>query len=1643
MASTAESLSAASRGDHHEHPHHDHDHDIDATARILTAKYLERNSGKKDLILRLRKVVEVLRDDDTVEPDSVEFPGLAALCQQLVQYVDHRDKLVRLYTISACMELFTVYAPDAPWSTEETLEIFRQTIRQLANLAHTTNPANPHYADYARILDLLAKVKIGVILVEMTKDEECKGEALPVLADLFRTLLQSVRTEHPPDIAEMIQTTICGCFEEFHDGIMLPIPLIDELLVCIGQGPRVLVINPQKAAAHLEAAPKQQKKHLPLHHVEQTNPSFIVASAIIRTSVDRLSTPIAALLNGLLNNDARWVSESAISTQLVKQIAKPQTQDQNSQADVYNIIYELHRVAPTILTTVVGTLTNFLSVPEVDQRKLVVQLLGKLFVKSPTKFATQFRPCYRQWLERAQDKDVSIRLIMVQHLLLLILAGGSTEVVGDGLDQISLEAQSMLKACLEDPTSEVRLQTIHGICDTAYRYPTAVSLDTWVAVGFKVTTKQKQERKDALTGLVQTYFNHYMAKRLKEVQAGGDDVPLDIVEQTMEAAENSDVAIENERARFEWIPSRVFECASWQDDAELQSRVWQAMDDMLLGSELSTSAKKLTSTARAVGLALLIDSLEENAFSWLGSLLRERSRLQQKMSEYMDARAKIKEVPVGSTEHLTENANALDLLEAVASFTEFATSNDGERNPVLERFHMAKDRHIFRILSTIVTPTHSVKARVRAFEELPKRVKSLGDTTVRFVKSLARKCAMGDFLNQEIVHDCILLAQEFGVNGAWKHCRKFIRCIEIAADYFPDICGDTQCFQNLSELFSECRASKDRGIDDVLTSLTSILAKAAPRRKVEVGDVDSTLREDLLRFCRSGTPAQARHAVKTLTSMSLLEAPGKMKMLETLLGSLASPSVLSLETGNERLVTTLAALSEFAEASPQTMSSARGKKAVKFALESVLLGRGHPSTDDENEIQDDGENQMTRTPRRGGTTTPKGTRAAKRKHLSPGANSDLLADINLSLTCRKLCSSIEFLTTYTRSAIFASVNPDSSTSSDIDLRPSDDIIDKVFDTLCHILRDGGMPPSNLDHNDCSLRQDRSALRQCAAINLLRLCDPRLSLDQRFLTTKRWHTLAGVFLDDERIVRERIIEELGFMLTGHGKYGKHANAGQAMIPRFNFLAFVTLCTDSDNSRANGNAANVGKRASTIKMNALHCVQELRKKYELESEQARANGSEAERQFELQMKVRLMPEYVVPFAFHLLAFRPETPLRTDKPNARPVADDDSYEDKGSNEYYDVQDRVLRKRLKWLFDPLVLSLGDTADNISFLIRMSDKIGSFMPVGNHSSVQADDEKSTLRLKIVSEAARKVLMSYVKKDVNLATFPGQILLPGSLFRKIPVKKSADDQTTATATVASKRVKSKTTNRQSQSVESDDENSATQDFSPKVAMTSGPKRSSRSRRSVEASHVHFSPDVATDEVHEPSNFGALSPIERKFSVGGSPSAVLDSSEKTRGTTPPSALRDISFTSTASLRSSATVTESPSSRNSNRKRSLRSSSGDAQLSQTATQSTSMTEGDGSSMSKKRKKDKSISRPKTATKSVPKQIKVVRNRSIPDVSSSIQVTRKGTAKQSEAANLDFEPDDRVGSKDSRKQSRSTSNKENVAQPPMRSSKRSAKK
>ncbi len=1556
------------------------------------------------MVKRLRVVLRRLREDENVEANNPhEYPGLAALCQYLTRLVNHRDKEIRLYTVAACMELFTIYAPEAPWNELETLEIFKQTIRQLANLAHSlrapsdsasggslnrqVSTNNVHFYQYYRILELLAEVKIAVLLVDLSKkndedhrqgdeddvvdidgsDKDSDGdssddsstsdenkddsrrrsprkhlnrnqntgtsaktkkqkpkvninqEALQVLTELFRTLLQSVRNEHPTEIFDFCQKALTSCVEEFFESVIIPVPILDELLVCIGQGPRVLVLQQQQQQQQqtqsketdAQGRSKRGRKRAAdgttppvLVAVQQQNPSYMVASAVVRASVDRLSTPIASLLNGLVNSDPRSKEQSIISNHacenseseerikmkngvpeevldMVNKLGRPQRQQQDihGTSNVYSVILELHRVAPAILTTVFGNLASHVDTTDVAQRMLVVQTLGKLFVGNQSKSAActnlqvayQYNPCFRQWLRRSKDKLLGIRRIMLPHLLALIKAGspflsGSEVEASSPQAELAKDVQEALVMLLADESAELRNQIIQELCTMSYQHRKILSRRLMDHVGERVMAKDKTERKYALTGLVQLYFQQYIRHHLATVLEGGDDCPIESVLEVLneccqnpssasqgightsliaarskasalsslsgrssprkskkkgrarrrrrsdnsdsEESDHSDEEHDNSRdlslleetddfSYYQWIPCVLFESASYSDatDSDMHSRVVQLVDELLLGSSSPhpENRRQLTSTGRATGLAVVVDAVRNQsnvAWLWMGQLQSIRAKLQKTVKAYLDARKEIRNFETGTEAYFAADAKAFDLLERVATMIPQPSGPSvapEERHPVLEKFHSIKDKHVFRLLGAITNPNHSAKARARALDDLPKRVKATaGDNVQVWVKSLAKRCAMGDFVNHDAIHHCVLLAQECFHEGEYKATLKFLVCIQLAVESFPSLCASDEVFGNLSELFTDCngmssKSSRKTGFEHaIVTALTAILASVSPHRDSgkDTADFEADLQKKLVTLCQNGTPEQARHAVATMASLlkskndKALEQGGN-DAFKRLLENLATPSRLAISsTGSStRLICVLAALSELADHAPKAFeSSSRGGTALKFALEMVLMGRAHLSkesdeSDSDSASDSDDETEYNKTSKRG-RTSMKTINAAS--HLnSSGGDHNLLEDEHLSVSCRTLCVAMEFLSTFIRSSIFEAKKTRSILS-----QSTLDLINQVFNLLSKILRDQGLPPSSKDRKACSLGQDRAALRQCAAINLFRLCDTRLGLDQKYLTTERWHYLASSLLDEDLVVRKAVIEELGLMITCNGKFAATQGLG-AMAPRLRFVSMSVFCIDGSqgfHSRANGNAANIGKNINKHKRDIAESISYLRKVYEENAALCQAQGREAEERFETFTKLTVMPEYSIPYAMHLLACRDETPssARSGRRNVEKVIDDDDYEIDETGQ------KVLRKRLKSLYDPIVLQLGASADNISFLLRMAEMLAkSFQPIGcpSFSSENHGCEKEQDKLTNVCATAREVLLSYIKKDVNLDTHPGAIRMPGNLFRKKGIRK--------------------------------------------------------------------------------------------------------------------------------------------------------------------------------------------------------------------------------------------------------------------------------
>lgn len=658
------------------------------------------------------------------------------------------------------------YAPDSPFDDEQLILIFQKIIAQVGNLAHAVNAECRNYRQYYRILELLANVKMGIVLVELGRsggggghdDDPSPLSENPVqlLAQLFRTLLGMVHNEHSLHVPEMVQLVVTGCVEEYHRHV--PIPLLDEILLCVGSGPTVWAVNPAAHGQPSLSSLRQQKKKDPeeaeqesspaskskknakmLNHpptialssssshnvplqIEEPNPSYQVAAKILRASENHLATSVSHLLNGLLNGDPHVVASSripasltqrgyedddtrlpfaasALSPNRVAAVSSPRSKlsasKSSSSSALASIIFELHRIVPSMLTSVIGTVSGGLRSKDREHKMTVVNLLGRLF--AAPHMATHFKACYREWLDLSRDHEPVVRKQMVRHLCEII---SRPRPAGGGGDDASMseaaeDANRTLVGMLVDSDLEVRKDAIYEITDAAFGSSAlggraAVSASLLRAVGARISSRHSEERRYALTGLAQLHYRNYVLVKLRPILEAGDDCDPSIVLSVIREnchhlpTGNQSSAGKKRRSRhhrrvsdadpadeaYRWIPRRILEAVTVDDksDTDTYSRVVQIVDEIQLGNDLSNkNSKKLTPTARAAGLVLILDSLvdededdpedEDNgnwfregsaSFQYLKLLFGRRALVQSALGRYLEARAGARNLEPGT-----------------------------------------------------------------------------------------------------------------------------------------------------------------------------------------------------------------------------------------------------------------------------------------------------------------------------------------------------------------------------------------------------------------------------------------------------------------------------------------------------------------------------------------------------------------------------------------------------------------------------------------------------------------------------------------------------------------------------------------------------------------------------------------------------------------------------------------------------------------------------------------------------------------------------------------------------------------------------------------------------------------------------------
>ncbi|KAK1933933.1 Sister chromatid cohesion protein PDS5 B [Phytophthora citrophthora] len=649
---------------------------------ILSGTYLSgagRNSSA--LSKRLKETWQELqqtpsrqqqREDGVVDANMTQKLHIVAAELLQEKLLKHHDKNVRSLVACCLVELARVSAPDSPFSSNEELyRVFQLFIEQLRALSPEQTTTS-RYLHHFHVLESLATVKSCLLVVGL--DFTVEEEEDVVMVQLFEALFETFGENHSAKIENLMLSIMVACIEE-SDAVDLS--LLDVILK-----PLVDAVNtdePNGVEVDTDNSVKRNSAHM--------------ARELIRRTSDLLQNPLSNFFNNILIDGS-----SSLGSQ----------QSSELKEHVHTLIYEVHKINPSLLLYVLPNVCLQLQVDEVATRSDAITLMGKLFASSHADYGHQYMKNFRDFLGRFRDASKEIRLQMIQV----------TVSVWENKPDMAemLEKEFILR--LSDPEWEVRQLVVRELCDFAANCLDLISEECLRAVGERMKDKKVTLRKETMTGLSQVFSAHistYWEENEDEKR------PLSLNHRNIPAAHIK---------KLGWIPDYVLKCYAYPQQ-ELKLRVIQLLDDFLL-------PKAFSERARANGLLFLFHSLDATSKEALRRIFNERAKCQDVCKKFVDFKVHNRQ-----KQRATEvDESALDTVkQQLYNGLSPLFSDVSGLNKLLEKLSKWKDHSVFKHLGELCDYSKSQQDARQARDQL---VRSVGSKTPlgEFLKKLCRKLSL-------------------------------------------------------------------------------------------------------------------------------------------------------------------------------------------------------------------------------------------------------------------------------------------------------------------------------------------------------------------------------------------------------------------------------------------------------------------------------------------------------------------------------------------------------------------------------------------------------------------------------------------------------------------------------------------------------------------------------------------------------------------------------------------------------------------------------------------------------------------------------------------------------------------------------------
>ncbi|XP_046415233.1 sister chromatid cohesion protein PDS5 homolog B isoform X2 [Neodiprion pinetum] len=710
--------------------------------------------GPDELIRRLKTLAHTLQ---AMGQDEGMYQQYIPLALHLAEdhFLMHQSKDVQLLIACCIADVLRVYAPEAPYKDADQVKtIFLFLIKQLSGLK---DPKDPAFKRYFYLLENLAYVKSFNMCFEL---EDCQE----IFCALFSLMFKIVNDEHSGKVKSFMLDVLC--------------PLITESDIVGNELLDIILMN-------IVEPNKTQKKN-----------AYLLAKELVIKCSDTLEPYIQAFFNHVL-----ILGKEEKGLQICKK--------------VYDLIYELNHICPSVLLSVLPQLECKLKSSLENERLGAVALLARMFSEKGSQLAIQHTQLWRAFLGRFNDISVSIRIKCVQYSMHFLL--NHSELRKDITDTLKLRQH--------DADESVRYEVVMAIVTTARRDFEVVSdsEDLLEFVKERTLDKKFKIRKEAMSGLAMIYKKH-----LNDAD----------------------------------VPQATKKAVTWIKDKILHGYYMAGMEDRLLVERLLNTCLvpyQLSPEERMKKLYHLLGTIDDHASKAFVELQKHQLAVRRSVVEWVEI-----------TKKPESPSRDRDLLAKVSQISRFLP-DPMKAQEFLQKFslHMKKDPTLLQGMETIVQPNVTCKECAETTSLVLKKLGQPVMTNLYYntIKMLLERVS-SVMIDEEAIRvligyvlDCLKggnVIEEVGLNpnnAGEKGLRLLVMLSFVFGPHFlhADI---LMRLVNLLELDDEMVAPLVLSIFTFLGKYKS-LSEVAP-------DIMNLMVPLCKTFAETGTPKQAKQAIRCL-----------------------------------------------------------------------------------------------------------------------------------------------------------------------------------------------------------------------------------------------------------------------------------------------------------------------------------------------------------------------------------------------------------------------------------------------------------------------------------------------------------------------------------------------------------------------------------------------------------------------------------------------------------------------------------------------------------------------------------------------------------------------------------------------------------